>query len=119
MKTYLFSGFVLAGAFALAAACATATQPPAGASGREIYELQLCANCHGDQGQGKSLGPPLRELQRFWEREALVEFLADPKAWKEDERMRQLSRKHSGNMAPYDNLSEQERGLLADYLFTL
>lgn len=101
-------------------ACLTPTQPPPGADGRTIYTLQLCANCHGNQGEGQSQGPPLRGLRELWSREDLVEFLADPAPWQaRDPRLARLAREHSGEMAGYSNLSAQERGRLADYLMDL
>lgn len=101
-------------------ACASPVQPPPGAAGRTIYELQLCANCHGETGGGRSLGPPLRDLGRFWEAERLAEFLGDPRRFEAgDARLRELAEGHSGTMDPYDNLSLEERLRLARYLLEL
>ena len=41
-------------------ACTLRRDPPPGAGGADIYELQNCANCHGELGGGNSLGPPHR-----------------------------------------------------------
>ena len=101
-------------------ACASPVQPPPGASGSEIYALQLCANCHGDDGGGKSLGPPLRDLASHWDESTLADFLGDPRGWEErDARLRRLADDHSGTMDPYDNLSVDERRRLARFLLQL
>ncbi|MEM7310089.1 MAG: cytochrome c [Planctomycetota bacterium] len=110
----------LVAAGALLGACRFPAQPPPGASGAEIYALQLCANCHGEQGEGKTQGPPLRGLSAHWSRDDLADFLAETDAWEErDERLARLAREYSGDMKPYDNLSPAERLRLADYLLAL
>ncbi len=108
---------VLAG---LAAACAFRRTPPPGASGALIYDYQNCANCHGDAGEGQSLGPPLRDLGRHWTRDALGAFLADPDGHAErDPRLAELEERYAGNMQPYDNLTLEQRLVLADWLLGL
>lgn len=103
-----------------AAACLGPQQPPPGADAYTIYDLQNCANCHGASGEGTGLGPPLRDLGRWWDRAGLVDFLADPDRWEEtDERLGRLAEEYSGNMQTYENLSEAERGRLADWLLEL
>lgn len=104
----------------LAWACRLPQSPPPGATGMRIYELQLCANCHGDDGGGTWRGPALRELGRIWTRDQLVDFLGDVEGWEaRDERIRRLSREHRGDMRDYDHLSVDERGRLADWLLGL
>ncbi len=98
-------------------ACALRRPPPPGASGAQIYELQNCANCHGEEGAGTSRGPALRELSRHWTRERLVDYLADPQAVAAvDPRLRARGREFSSEMGPYDNLTAEQRGVLADWL---
>lgn len=105
------------GLLGLAAACSLRRAPPPGASGAEIYDLQNCANCHGDEREGKSLGPSLAGLAQHWTRETLVEYLADPQGFVErDPRLRARSEEYSGKMDPYDNLTLEQRGVLADWL---
>ena len=101
-------------------ACLGAKQPPPGASGREIYELQLCANCHGEAGEGTSRGPRLVGLAMHWRPASLVDFLADTDLWeKDDERIGRMAAAYSGDMRGYDNLSAAERTRLAEYLLGL
>lgn len=102
------------------AACSFRTPPPPGASGEEIYRLQNCANCHGEAGEGKSLGPPLRGLSAHWDRERLARFFADPKPFvAEDARVAELLRKYPAPMSRYDNLDREQRLVLADWVLGL
>ena len=104
----------------VASACSLREDPPPGASGADIYALQNCANCHGQLGRGSSLGPPLASLGRHWTSELLVEYLADPRLFVErDERLAALSAEYSGQMSRYDNLSVEQRRVLAEWLLEL
>jgi len=103
-----------------ATACSMRRPPPPGASGDVIYALQNCANCHGEQREGTRLGPALQSLSTDWTRARLAEYLADPRALVEsDERLAALDREFSSDMGRYDNLSLDERLVLADWLLGL
>jgi mono/diheme cytochrome c family protein len=100
-----------------AAGCALRRDPPAGASGATIYELQNCANCHGEDGEGTTRGPALADVAAHWSREELADFLAAPSSWTErDAQLAALRASYSGAMSPYDNLTPDERLRLADHL---
>jgi mono/diheme cytochrome c family protein len=105
-------------ALALAATgCLGRKDPPAGADGPLIYEFQNCRNCHGENGEGSSLGPPLAGLSSSWSRDELALFLNDPAPVLEaNGRLRALANAYSGEMARYDNLTEEQRGVLAAWL---
>ena len=116
MTTWTRLLLLSAGSGVVFLACKSPTPPPPGASGAEIFELQLCANCHKEDGSGGWLGPPLRDLGRHWDREDLARFLAAPSDWNEDDRLAGLRQSFSSEMSSYDNLSEEERLRLADHL---
>jgi len=104
----------------VASACSLRQDPPPGASGAEIYRLQNCANCHGDRGEGTSRGTALRELGLHWTRDDLADFLADPDVvLTRDARLQAQRRPFSGAMSRYDNLTQDERERLAEYLLGL
>jgi mono/diheme cytochrome c family protein len=110
---------VLSGALVLALAlgCSLRRDPPPGATGAEIYVYQNCANCHGENGEGRSQGPALAGLASSWELDALVGFLADPDPFVErDPRLAALLEEHSGEMSSYANLTREERTVLAAWL---
>jgi hypothetical protein len=104
-------------ALALLSACAVRREPPPGANAETIYDLQLCANCHGARLEGTTRGPALHDLAACWSRVDLVDFLADPERWRErDARLAALEQAFSGEMDSYENLSLAQRGSLADWL---
>jgi mono/diheme cytochrome c family protein len=97
--------------------CALRRDPPPGASGALIYELQNCANCHGADGAGTPRGPELADLAAHWSRAELARFLAEPgERLERDGRLQALRAAYRGSMSSYDNLSEEQRLLLADHL---
>ena len=99
----------------LGSACRQA--PPPGASGETIYILQNCANCHGESLEGTPRGPSLMELNTHWDRSTMAEFFADPVTMaKQDARLSAMVKKYGTGMSTYDNLSQNERLRLADYL---
>ena len=101
------------------AACLVACRqtPPPGASGRTIYTLQNCANCHGEEERGTARGPALFGLNAYWDRIALAQFFADPKGLaRHDSRLSAMIEEYPCEMSTYENLTLSERLVLADYL---
>jgi cytochrome c553 len=103
----------------LAAACQSPTPPPPGASGATIYALQLCANCHGEAGQGTWRGPPLSGLSAHWTRDELAEFFAAPERWAGSGRLAELAQRFPRPMDSYAALAPDERRRLADWVLCL
>lgn len=111
---------VLGFALCLSAACSSRIPPPPGAGGAEIYRLQNCANCHGDSGEGNFLGPALENLKRDWNLPDLVSFLADPGPFlAKNGRLATLRKAYPAAMSRYDNLDENQLGVLARWLLEL
>lgn len=102
----------------LALACSFRRQPPPGASGAEIYRLQNCANCHGEEREGTRRGPPLAGLRANWNAERLAEYLVDPPAMvARDARLVAYDEQYgSSDMGRYDNLDLGQRSTLAAWL---
>lgn len=46
--------------------------------GAAVWEAEGCAICHGEEGEGGEIAPPLRGLAENWTPEALAAYLADP-----------------------------------------
>lgn len=102
---------------ALSSSCRQA--PPPGASGDLIYELQNCANCHGEDRRGTKRGPALFGLGSYWERTSMAEFFADPKRLSnQDARLGAMAKAYPAEMSTYDNLTLSQRLVLADYLLS-
>lgn len=47
-------------------------------AGWQAYVDLKCANCHGQDREGKRSGPPLTGLAEHWTADTLVNYLADP-----------------------------------------
>ena len=85
--------------------------------GRQLYERNGCALCHGPQGRGDgrlaaSLNPPPRDLQ-------------DPRAYRHGYELRQIEEtirkgvlSEGRNMPAYGHLSEEDRRDLALYILS-
>jgi mono/diheme cytochrome c family protein len=124
MRARITVSFAASAALAVACwanwACWGPKQPPPGADAELIYELQNCANCHGERGSGARLGPPLGGIEEHWSAPSLAEFLADPESWRaRDARLAEQARALGSVMEPYANLSAQERLRLAEWLLAL
>ncbi|HXV76851.1 MAG TPA: cytochrome c [Candidatus Polarisedimenticolaceae bacterium] len=84
-----------------------------------LYRNEGCPMCHGELGAGvDGVGPPLRDLAAYWDRERLIAYLADPEAFRQanpdfDQRHEE---EYGLEMPPYDYLAPDKRGLLADWL---
>ncbi|MEW6730816.1 MAG: cytochrome b N-terminal domain-containing protein [Acidobacteriota bacterium] len=69
--------------------------------------VQNCAGCHGPQGEG-GFGPRLVGVGQRRSREAMIKLMVDP-----------ASAGLNNIMPPFDELSEEERSEIADWLITL
>ena len=108
------AGLVL---LALAFACSTPRSSPRSAGGARIYRMQHCSHCHGEERQGKLHSPPLTDLARNWTHDTLVEYLTAPAAFvARDPRLSREARKYSSRMGPSNDMTAEERSVLADWL---
>lgn len=105
-------GFALAG-------CGGGEEPEgraADARGRALFMAFGCTLCHGPDGAGTTLGPPLRGLAKHWTREELASYLADPQAAvARDPRLAELARQYAKEM-PAITTPEEQRLEIADYV---
>jgi len=88
---------------------------------RRLYTAESCTMCHGEMAQGvEELGPALRDLAPYWDRDRLADYLADPEAFRVANPDFEERRDASFNMEmpPFDHLSVEQRGMLADWLLT-
>jgi cytochrome c553 len=110
---------LLAGAAAVAG-CGEAPGSQSQPDGARLFVLANCTTCHGADGAGGVLGPPLRNLDAHWTRESLAAYLADPKAVIDsDPRMKSLSLNFNMRMPPVTNFTAEQRLLLADHALEL
>lgn len=114
---------VLSAMLVLAVACRQAEEPaaePAPAlvsAGSEAYRVNACGICHGREREGTELGPPLRNLARFWSAERLQAFLKEPESFRtSSERMAQLAELYPADMPGLPAATAEELTALAAYL---
>lgn len=110
---------LLAAALALAA-CGDAPGAQGPPDGARLFVLANCTACHGTDGSGGVLGPPLRKLEAHWTRESMADYMADPKgALESDPRLKTLSLNFSMHMPPVTNFTPEQRLLIADHALAL
>ncbi len=104
---------------AAVALCSSSCSDDSGAKsspGARLFAEKGCVACHGANGEGAFMGPPLRGLAQNWKREELARFFADPLGrTKSDERLAALAKRFPAPMAPIV-ASESERLALADWV---
>jgi len=100
----------------LLAACAM-SQPAANATGQEIYASANCADCHGDDFEGRFLGPSLKDVASHWNPTDLASFLTAPENFiQSDPRLGALNDDYWFDMPAYEKLSLRHRDALALWL---
>ena len=99
----------------------TGLDESASSEARQLFVAENCTLCHGEMTQGvEELGPAIRDLAPYWDRDRLAAYLEDPQGFREAnpdfEERRDAS--FSMEMPPVDHLSVEQRLLLADWLLT-
>lgn len=84
--------------------------------GRALFLGAFCVQCHGETRQGTKQGPPLKQLDRYWSEETLLDYLADPAATVEiNPRLKELSHLYPALM-PKFSMSDANRRELVRFL---
>ena len=69
--------------------------------GYQLFVALRCTRCHGKTLEGSPQGPPLHDVARHWDEEALAVFLTNPDSFRvRDERLRALAESYPQNMMP-------------------
>lgn len=104
-------------AVVLGGACGDGATPAAPADpGARLFSTKNCATCHGMQGEGTFLAPPLAGLTAHWTIDDLARFLAEPRVFVErDARLETLSQSFRSPMPPTFG-TDAERRTLAEWL---
>jgi mono/diheme cytochrome c family protein len=90
------------------------TPPP---DGRSVFMTIGCARCHGNEGGGESLGPPLEDLSAKFSAQQLDQLLDNPIAYVEnDERLKKWREEYFTPM-PKLQMTDAQRKALVVYLF--
>ena len=82
--------------------------PEVVAAGREVFHSEGCVACHGADGEGTRIGPPLDHVSRHWSEPELRRFLADPAGYPLDGRLARLRSRFAARM-PAFTMRDQAR----------
>jgi mono/diheme cytochrome c family protein len=86
-----------------------------------LFEDMGCNACHGDQAEGlEDMAPPLADLAPYWTAERLSTYILNPDWFRSNnpdfEERRQIE--YDAEMPSYEEISEEDRILLARWLMT-
>jgi mono/diheme cytochrome c family protein len=95
--------------------CLGCEKPPV--DGRTTFLTVGCARCHGNEGEGASLGPPLEELSAKFNQQTLTAFLDNPIAYAEKDERLQKWRDEYYTPMPKLQMTDEQRAALVVYLF--
>jgi len=95
--------------------CVGCEKPPV--NGRTVFLTIGCARCHGNDGEGASLGPPLEALSTKFDQQSMTAFLDNPIAYAEKDERLQKWRDEYYTPMPKLQMTAEQRVALIDYLF--
>lgn len=87
---------------------------------QNLITVNNCANCHGADLKGTTLGPSLYAASDYWKRTGLINYLRNPSAYSGEERFEEMKAKYNHIVMPsYDNVDVKDLGKIADYILSL
>ncbi len=89
-------------------------------SGEQLVSKLGCVNCHGTDLTGTKMAPDIHGVQKYWSRDALINYLRNPSSYMSSERFKAYRAKYPGiMMPPFNNIDVKDLGKVADYILTL
>lgn len=77
-----------------------------------------CTSCHGQNLEGSNIAPALVQINKYWDRDKLINYLRNPSSYS-NERLKQYRLKYKNIVMPsFNNLDVKDLGKIADYLLT-
>jgi len=77
-----------------------------------------CTSCHGQNLEGSNIAPALVQINKYWNRDNLINYLRNPSSYS-NERLKQYRLKYKNIVMPsFNNLDVKDLGKIADYLLT-
>ncbi len=79
-----------------------------------------CLNCHGADLTGTERAPSLLRVKQYWSsREELINYFRNPSSYMDNDRFLEYLKKYPKEMMPpFNKISVQELGRIADYLLS-
>lgn len=88
-------------------------------TGAQLMNNFGCLNCHGSNLEGTAMGPALENLQQFWSRDNLINYLRNPNSYMSQKRFQEYKEKYPNMIMPaYGNKDVKDLGKIADYLLS-
>ena len=89
-------------------------------SGKDLIGRIGCHNCHGTDLAGTVKGPSLAGINKYWNRDQLINYLRNPNSFMSSERFKDYKEKFPNVMMPsYNNIDVKDLGKIAEYLLQL
>ena len=87
--------------------------------GRLVYQVEACAACHGERGEGTEVAPALTGLAAHWQGDELAAFLIDPApALGSDPRLAEMAARFVLEMPGVAKASSGDVADLVEYLLS-
>ncbi len=83
----------------------------------ELINKLGCRNCHGQDLAGTKMAPSLQNLQQFWSKDQLTNYLRNPSSYMDGDRFKEYQREYPGMVMPsFNNINVQELGKISEFL---
>jgi mono/diheme cytochrome c family protein len=88
-----------------------------GISAADLITRQGCRGCHGKELEGTRMGPPLRNMNEYWSRSELINYMRNPSSYMDKDRFKKFQEQYPGVIMPsFSNVDVKDLGRIADYL---
>lgn len=95
------------------------SQQPAEVDALTLIKQNGCVTCHGQDLEGTKMAPALINIKKHWSRDALINYLRNPRAYNGDERFDAYRKKYKGIVMPsFGNLDVKDLGKISEFLLT-
>ncbi len=84
-----------------------------------IMQSQKCFQCHGSNLNGSEKGPSLFGIQKYWSRDALINYLRNPSSYASDKRFEEYKKHYKEFMPSFEEVDTKKLGKIADYILNL
>ena len=84
--------------------------------GLALMQSNGCITCHGSDLKGTGMGPALVSLNKYYDREKLINYMRNPAAYMSEGRLKEMKEKFRTIMPAYNNVDVKDLGKISDYL---
>ncbi len=89
-------------------------------TGPELISSLGCKGCHGPDLSGTKMAPDLHNINQYFSRDKLINYLRNPSSFMSSSRFKSFKAEYPNVMMPsFSNIDVKNLGKIADYLLTL